>query len=124
MKKLTFLKLSGSVPATNEVISVLGFPPSRLDAGTSMMRPITYPFTSPKGSSEPPMMSTGSVVGLPSLSMIQPSGIDLPSFSARFTFPLATMLVARSGMSPPGTATDSGLVPKRDSMPREGARIA
>lgn len=58
--------------------------------------------------------AAGSVVGLPSLSSAQPSGIDFPSFCARMSLPSATTLGAISsttGRSSDGAATEMGFVP-------------
>ena len=54
----------------------------------------------------------GSVVGLPSLSSAQPSGIGSPALLAWFSFPIETTLVAMSSTtgSVPGTAIETGLV--------------
>ena len=66
------------------------------------------------GTSEPARPAAGSVVGLPSLSSAQPSGIDFPSFCARMSLPSATTLGAISsttGRSSDGAATEMGFVP-------------
>jgi hypothetical protein len=66
------------------------------------------------------------VVGVPSASIRLPSGSRLPASFATRTFPIATPLVAMSSRSGgwvavPGMAMHTGLVEKRESLPRNGA---
>ena len=68
--------------------------------------------------------ASGSVLGSPSLSRIQPGGSVLPAVRASFTLPSATTLVVMStriGSPPVGTAMAIGLVESRRSVPPHGA---
>ena len=71
-------------------------------------------------------MTLGSVVALPSWSSSVSAAICSPLLRATRTLPIAMRLVAmsatigRSGAGP-GSAMQSGLVPKRASPPRQGA---
>ncbi len=71
-------------------------------------------------------MTPGSVVGRPLASIRFPSGTRLPAFLATATLPSAMPLVAMSSKSGgwpsvPGIAMQTGLVEKRESVPRNGA---
>ena len=54
------------------------------------------PLASPMGSMVPCMAASASVVGFPSLSSAQPSGIASPCLAATMTLPRATLLRLRS----------------------------
>ena len=82
----------------------------------------------PRGSPQPPPLgraASGSVVGFPSLSRAQPSGILVPWVRASSIFPTAAALVAMSSSmwspSSPGEARDSGRVENREVALRVGA---
>src|SRR5690349_24545758 len=71
----------------------------------------------------------GSVVGLPSLSRAQPSGISLPSSAACLTVLQATAeedwsIRKASFRALPGTAKDIGVVPSTAVRPPTGAILA
>jgi len=72
-----------------------------------------------------PVSAFGSVVGWPSLSSSQPSGMGFPWARATFSLPAATALVAMSMKTGPGRslgkAMQSGFVPSRASRPPNGA---
>ena len=74
------------------------------------------PLVPPIGSIEPSSPALGSVVGLPSRSSAQPSGIDLPSLAATISLPRATSDSDRSidSGSPArrGNTAAIGFVPK------------
>ena len=69
--------------------------------------------------------SEASVVGRPSASSAQPSGMGLPSRAAAWILPMAVTVVEMSSIiglsSSAGTATMMGLVPSRLSVPPKGA---
>ncbi len=83
----------------------------------------------PKGRSEPRgswYITSGSVVGVPCASIRLPSGRRLPASFATSTLPIATPLVAMSRSSGgwvavAGMPMQTGLVEKRESLPRNGA---
>ena len=79
------------------------------------------PFVPPIGSIEPSSAACASVVGLPSRSSAQPSGIGLPCFAATMTFPRATSESDRSMASGAparrGNTAAMGLVPKSGRLP-------
>ena len=65
-------------------------------------------------------------MGAPCASMRLPSGSRLPASLATSTLPIATPLVAMSSRSGgwvavPGMPMQTGLVEKRESVPRKGA---
>ena len=69
--------------------------------------------------------SLGSVVGLPSSSFPQLSGIAFPALAASITYPLATLLsaISRTIIGSDGNAIEIGLLPTLASFPPLGAII-
>jgi hypothetical protein len=85
------------------------------------------PFAPPIASIEPANAALASVVGRPSWSSAQPSGIGCPALAATITLPRATSDKERSivsgGPSRRGSAAAIGLVPNSGRFP-PGAGIA
>ena len=90
-----------------------------------MMNEMAEPFGPPKGRTAPASASSASVVGYPSGSIAQPSGIGSFACAATMILPRATTLVAaskiRGASSPAGMPTATGFVPRNRSRPPNGA---
>src|SRR6201999_799675 len=98
----------GSTPKPSPVNS-----PQRISPITANPYPLYPSDGPPSGSNAPPLIWLGSVDKLPSLSTIQPFGMDWPRAAASLTLPMATADVAISINNGPvraeGTALDHGL---------------
>ena len=116
---------AGPSALKNEPASRLKALPVNAAASTSTISASAVPFASPIGCMDPSKAASGSVVGWPSLSKAQPSGISPPDFLAFMTLPRATTdsdrSMTRGGPFSRGVAKAIGLVPNRGSRPPQGA---
>ena len=86
------------------------------------------PLVPPSGSIEPSRPAFGSVVGWPSPSSAQPSGIALPSLAATISLPRATSdsdrSISNGAAARRGNTAAIGLVPKSGRLPPAAAMAA